>query len=230
MQNIRLEGPLETQHNPFISQMEEQTRVIKNEEPLYMLTWEDRIVKWNKQVEGHRVQHKPIFHRRDQPQKCLNIRHVYFKHLEGYAFQNGQWSVIGREEWNMGWGWYAVYGRFLLSALCISLMFVFYVALFCFCYRYIHTRVYAVCICVYVYTLCPYVSILNRKKKILKTCRLWVRFVSGFHSECPSNASCKTFAKLLNLLDLWFLCVWNGDKNGTHCWGLRWDLGIQAQS
>lgn len=157
MQNIRLEGPLETQHNPFISQMEEQTHVIKNEEPLYMLTWEDQIVKWNKQVEGHRVQHKPILHRRDQPQKCLNIRHVYFKHWEGYAFQNGQWSAIGREEWNTGWGWYVVYWRFLLSALCISLMFVFYVALFCFCYRYIHTRVYAVCVCVYVYTLRTYV-------------------------------------------------------------------------
>lgn len=42
MQNIRMEGPLETQHNPFISQMEEQTHVIKNEAPLYMLTWEDQ--------------------------------------------------------------------------------------------------------------------------------------------------------------------------------------------
>ena len=41
MQNIRLEGSLETQHNTFISQMEEQTHVIKNKEPLYMLTWED---------------------------------------------------------------------------------------------------------------------------------------------------------------------------------------------
>lgn len=53
MQNIRMEGPLETQHNPFISQMEEQTHVIKNEAPLYMLTWEDQnkvFVKWNKQV------------------------------------------------------------------------------------------------------------------------------------------------------------------------------------
>lgn len=37
MHNIRLEGPLETQHHPFISQMEEQTHVIKNEVPLYML-------------------------------------------------------------------------------------------------------------------------------------------------------------------------------------------------
>ena len=162
MQNIRLEGSLETQHNPFISQMEEQTHVIKNKEPLYMLTWEDQnkvFVKWNEQVEGHWVQHKPIFHRRDQPQKCLNIRHVYFKHLEGCAFQNGQWSAIGREEWTMGWGWCVVYGKFLLSALCIFLMFVFYVASFCFRYRYIHTRVYAyVCAYVYVYTsLCTYV-------------------------------------------------------------------------
>lgn len=42
MQNIRLEGALETQHDPFISQMEEQTHVIKNEVPLYMLTWKDK--------------------------------------------------------------------------------------------------------------------------------------------------------------------------------------------
>lgn len=42
MQNIRVEGPLETQHRPFISQMEEQTPVMKNEVPLHMLTWKDR--------------------------------------------------------------------------------------------------------------------------------------------------------------------------------------------
>lgn len=42
MQNSGLAGPLETQHNPFISQMEEQAHATKNERPLYMLTCKDR--------------------------------------------------------------------------------------------------------------------------------------------------------------------------------------------
>lgn len=116
--------------------------------------------------EGQWVQHKPIFHRRVQPQKCLNIRHVYCRHLEACAFQNGQWSATGREKWNMGWGWYVVYGKFLLSALCISLMFVFYIALFCFCYRYIHTHGYTRCVsvCMYILLYVLMYTILNRKK------------------------------------------------------------------
>lgn len=38
MQSSRSEGPSETQRKPFISQMEEQTHVITNEMPAYVLT------------------------------------------------------------------------------------------------------------------------------------------------------------------------------------------------
>lgn len=67
MQSIRLEGPLETQHSPIISQMEEWTYVTKNKVPLYVLTRRDKnkmFVKWNKQAERHSV--KPFLHNNNE--------------------------------------------------------------------------------------------------------------------------------------------------------------------
>lgn len=65
MQSSGLEGPLETQHNPFISQMGEQTHVIKSEIPLDMLTCKDQdkiFVKCSKQVKGAKYSMSP-FHK-----------------------------------------------------------------------------------------------------------------------------------------------------------------------
>lgn len=91
MQNIRLEGPLETQHDPFISQMEEQTHVIKNEVPLYMLTWKDKnkiFAKWNKQAEGHQVEHKPVLPQKGTTANAIQRWGTYAKLPEA------PWAVV----------------------------------------------------------------------------------------------------------------------------------------
>lgn len=64
----------------------------------------------------------------------------------------------------MGWGWYVVYGNFYFPALCISLMFVFYIALFCFLLQ-IHTHTAYVCVsvCMYILLYVLMYTILNRK-------------------------------------------------------------------
>lgn len=65
MQSSGLDGPFETQHSPFISQMGEQTRVIKSERPLDMLTCKDQdkiFVKCSKQVKDAKYSMRP-FHK-----------------------------------------------------------------------------------------------------------------------------------------------------------------------
>lgn len=147
MQNIRLEGPSETQHNPFISQMEEQTHVIRMR--FFYICWRGKIKAkylWSEisKLKDTKYCINPFFFfKRAQLQKYLRITHVSFEHLEGYAFQNWQRSALGKQdrdaESRMGAGW-STLKHFTLSFV-YFVMFLLYEALYCFCNTYVHERV-----------------------------------------------------------------------------------------
>lgn len=119
--------------------------------------------------------------------------------------------------------------KFLLLALGLSIMFVTIIVFFfwlpnrdmkCLSFTWfriafvtnihIHGWVYAyACACLHMYIVIYVLTypVLNRKEEALETCRLWGRLAPGFHSTCHLNAFCKTFVPLLNLPELWFLCM-----------------------
>lgn len=156
MQNIRLEGPLETQHNPFISQMEEQTHVIRMR-GLY-ICWHGKIKArylWSEtsKLKDTKYSISPFFSKGSNHKNAIILSQCVLNSWKD-APSKIERSATRKQERDVEYGAGAglsIMKHFTLSFM-YFVMFVLYAALYCFCNRYIHECMYIyVCVCVHMY-------------------------------------------------------------------------------